>query len=45
MNIRYNFINKLTHIYTNIYIFKKYNKSHRINIIKINLYINIYESE
>ena len=26
MNIKYNVIYKLTHIYTNIYIFNKYNK-------------------
>ena len=44
MNLKYNFINKLMHIYTNIYIFNKYNE---INILKINIYIymNIYESD
>ena len=38
MNIKYNFINKLTHIYTNIYLINIIKLS-RINILKINIYI------
>ena len=50
MNIKYNVIYKLTHIYTNIYIFNKYNKISGINILKINIFIkkrkkNMYESD
>ena len=42
MNIIYNFIDKLTHIYTNIYLINKI-KVHRINIIKKNMCTHIYE--
>ena len=41
MNIRYNFINKLTHIHK--YLINKI-KVYRINIIKINVCTNIYEN-
>ena len=42
MNIRYNFINKVTYIHKYIYLINKI-KVHRQNIIKINMCTNIYE--